>query len=160
MHVDKAWPCVISACVSMSTHVLQAVMLGPLLMAGLTDGSRQITANASNLAPLVSDVNTTGLVSLRALHPSMKPPGTPQRYLQHTGVQVLVATVSDSNAGAMAATFRVVQMLDRETVMLESMDRPGHYIQSDQVMHMSDAAWMLGQQHRHENVHKCRCMEW
>ena len=56
---------------------LQAVMIGPLTMAGLTDGSRKITANASDLASLVSDVKEEGLVSLRLLDASDVPLGNP-----------------------------------------------------------------------------------
>ena len=88
-------------------------MIGPLLMAGLTDGSRQITANASDLAPLVSDARTEGLVSLRLLNPLETPLGTPQQYLQHSGGTVAALEVGSSNAAKMAATFRMLHLNHR-----------------------------------------------
>ena len=96
---------------------LQAVMIGPLTMAGLTDGSRKITANASDLASLVSDVKEEGLVSLRLLDasdvPLGNPLGTPTHHLQHTGENFQLGEVTGSNAAKMAATFRVVQLDQR-----------------------------------------------
>ena len=45
-------------------HV-QAVMMGPLVMAGLTDGPRQIQADPSTVAELLSEVPAGGLVEIR-----------------------------------------------------------------------------------------------
>lgn len=85
-------------------------MIGPLLMAGLTDGSRKITANASNLAPHVSDVSNEGLVSLKLLNPSGTPLSRPAKHLHHVGAGVMLGDVSGSNAKKMSATFRMVQL--------------------------------------------------
>lgn len=96
------------------TWPLQAVMMGPLTMAGLTDGSRKITANASDLASLVSDVKEEGLVSLKLLGASRTPlgttQGTPTQHLQHTGEKFKLGEVAGSNAAKMSATFRIVQL--------------------------------------------------
>ena len=45
-------------------HV-QAVVMGPLVMAGLTDGPRQIQADPSAVAELLSEVPAGGLVEIR-----------------------------------------------------------------------------------------------
>ncbi len=45
-------------------HV-QAVMMGPLVMAGLTEGTRQIQADPSAVAELLSEVPAGGLVEIR-----------------------------------------------------------------------------------------------
>lgn len=44
---------------------MQAVMMGPLVMAGLTDGPRQIQADPSAVADLLSEVPAGGLVEVR-----------------------------------------------------------------------------------------------
>ncbi|DBA96514.1 hypothetical protein WJX77_003023 [Trebouxia sp. C0004] len=114
---------------------LKAVMAGPMLLAGLTDDSRKITANASNLASHVSEVSTEGLVSLRLQ-------GSPDIYLQQLGTQVMAGPLQQGNAAAMAATFRMLdisasearpltQMSDGQQLVLESMHRPGHVIMQD-----------------------------
>ena len=82
-------------------------MIGPMLMAGLTESSRIITANASNLAPLVSELSTGGLVSLRLS-------GSPDVYLQQQDGQIVAQSLqSGSNAAAMAATFRMLDVSQR-----------------------------------------------
>ena len=43
---------------------MQAVMMGPLVMAGLTDGPRQIQADPSAVAGLLSEVPAGGLVEV------------------------------------------------------------------------------------------------
>ncbi|KAA6427609.1 MAG: hypothetical protein FRX49_02272 [Trebouxia sp. A1-2] len=114
---------------------LKAVMAGPMLMAGLTDDSRKITANASDLASQVSEASTEGLVSLRLQ-------GSPNTYLQQLGTQIVAGPLQQGNAAAMAATFRmldisasearpVTQMSDGQQLVLESMHRPGHVIMQD-----------------------------
>ena len=99
------------------TWPLQAVMMGPLTMAGLTGGSREITANASDLASLVTDVKEEGLVSLKLLGASSTPlgttQGTPTQHLQHTGEKFKLGQVAGSNAAKMSATFRIVQLDQR-----------------------------------------------
>ncbi len=87
-------------------HIVQAVMAGPLLMAGLTDDTRKITANASDLASHVSEVSTEGLVSLRLK-------GTSDIYLQQMGTQVVAGPLQQGNAAAMAATFRMLDITTR-----------------------------------------------
>ena len=83
---------------------VQALMIGPMLMAGLTESSRIITANASNLAPLVSELPTEGLVSLRLS-------GSADVYLQQQDGQIVAQPLqSQSNAAAMAATFRMLDV--------------------------------------------------
>jgi len=87
-------------------HLVQAVMAGPMLMAGLTEDSRKITANASDLASHVSQVSTEGLVSLRLQ-------GSPNIYLQQLGTQVVAGPLRQGNAAAMAATFRMLDISAR-----------------------------------------------
>lgn len=114
---------------------LKAVMAGPMLMAGLTDDSRKITANASDLASHVSEVSTEGLVSLRLQ-------GSPSVYLQQLGIHVVAGPLEQGNAAAMAATFRMLDistsaarpvtgMSDGQQLVLESMHLPGHVIVQD-----------------------------
>ena len=87
-------------------HLVQAVMAGPMLMAGLTDDSRKITANASDLASHVSEISTEGLVSLRLQ-------GSPSVYLQQLGIHVVAGPLQQGNAAAMAATFRMLDISTR-----------------------------------------------
>ncbi len=91
-------------------HVVQAVMAGPMLMAGLTDDTRKITANASDLASHVSEVSTEGLVSLRLQ-------GSPNTYLQQMGTQVVAGPLQQGNAAAMAATFRMLDISARSAFL-------------------------------------------
>jgi len=65
-------------------HPVQAVMVGPLVMAGLTDGPRQIEADPSAVAELLSDVPSSSLVELR-------PNGKASGRLRYTGSDVEVA---------------------------------------------------------------------
>ncbi len=85
-------------------------MAGPMLMAGLTDDTRKITANASDLASHVSKVTTEGLVSLRLQ-------GSRYIYLQYTGSQVVAGPVQQGNAAAMAATFRMLDISARSAFL-------------------------------------------
>ena len=86
---------------------MQAVMIGPMLMAGLTEDSRHIKANASNLAPQVSEVSLEGLISLRLA-------GSTTTYLQQQGSWVVAEPVQPHcNAAAMAATFRMLDVSHR-----------------------------------------------
>ena len=78
-------------------------MIGPMLMAGLTHDTRKITANASDLAPHVSEVSTTGLASLR-LH------GSSDVYLQQLDNQVVAGCLQQGDAAAIAATFRMLSL--------------------------------------------------
>ena len=87
-------------------HLAQAVMAGPMLMAGLTDDTRKITANASDLASHVSEISTEGFVSLRLQDSS-------DVYLQQMGTQVVAGTLQQGNAAAMAATFRMLDISAR-----------------------------------------------
>ena len=45
------------------SHV-QAIMVGPLLMAGLTEGSRRLVADPDTVASLLSDVSSESLVEI------------------------------------------------------------------------------------------------
>lgn len=91
-------------------HLVQAVMAGPMLMAGLTDDSRKITANASDLASQVSEASTEGLVSLRLQ-------GSPNTYLQQLGTQIVAGPLQQGNAAAMAATFRMLDISARSAFL-------------------------------------------
>lgn len=72
---------------------MQAVMLGPHVMAGLTHNSRKIAAFPSALPSMVTDLSTDGLVSIRM--PAALSPNTTDRqynssmpnelFLQHRG---------------------------------------------------------------------------
>ena len=46
-------------------RLAQAVMMGPLVMAGLTEGPRQIQADPAAVAGLLLDVSMGGLVQVR-----------------------------------------------------------------------------------------------
>ncbi len=87
----------------------QAVMIGPMLMAGLTEDTRRIKANASNLTPVVSEVSTDGLLSLRLQ-------GSADAYLQQQGNELAVGRLQPGNAAAMAATFRMLDVTYRSDV--------------------------------------------
>ena len=76
-----------------------------MLMAGLTDGSRNIHANASNLASHIFELPEDGFVSLRLQ-------GSDGIYLQQQGRHLVAEQLQDSNAYSMGATFR---MLDAST---------------------------------------------
>lgn len=71
---------------------LQAIMAGPLVMAGLTDGSRTIQADPGAVAELLSPLASGGLVELRL-------GGKVSDRLRHSGRSVQVA--SDSVAPAL-----------------------------------------------------------
>lgn len=93
-------------------------MIGPLMMAGLTDSSRQITANASDLAPHISDITSEGLVSLKMLNMHVNRP----QHLHHVAAGVTVGPIQGSNAEKMSATFRMLQLGDRyQTPVVRSL---------------------------------------
>ena len=81
-------------------------MIGPMLMAGLTENTRSILANASNLTPLVSELSVEGLVSLSL-------PGSADVYMQQQDKCLVAGYVQPGNAAAMAATFRMLDISRR-----------------------------------------------
>ena len=81
-------------------------MIGPMLLAGLTDGSRTIHANASDLAPHVTELAQDGLVSLKLQ-------GSDNVYLQQQSKLTVADQLQPNNAAAMAATFRMVNISTR-----------------------------------------------
>ena len=100
MHVSGKWV----------MYAFQAVLIGPMLMAGLTQGTRTIHANASDLAPQVTELTEDGLVSLKLQ-------GMENIYLQQQGRQVVADQLHPGNAAAMAATFRMVNLTTRSGCM-------------------------------------------
>ena len=63
---------------------MQAVMMGPLVMAGLTEGPRQIQADPGAVAELLSEVPAGGLVEIRLADQASS-------YLRSSGRKVEVA---------------------------------------------------------------------
>jgi hypothetical protein len=75
-------------------------MMGPHVMAALTPDTRKITADADDVATLVSDVPSGGrLVTIHA-------DGNPNAVLRHDGQQLRVGSPAGPGGG-MAATFRM-----------------------------------------------------
>lgn len=84
---------------------LQAVMMGPLLMAGITNGSRSIQADPSKVAELLTDVSSKGLVSLTI-------PGDLPLHIRHDG-DMLRAKTMNSAAYSLDASFRLLSRDNR-----------------------------------------------
>ena len=57
---------------------MQAIMVGPLLMAGLTEGSRRLVADPGAVATLLSDLSSDSLVEISI-------EGDASRRLRHAG---------------------------------------------------------------------------
>ena len=78
--------------------------MGPLLMAGLTDGERGIAADPAAVADLLSDVTNEGLVSIRI-------PGDVPTYLCREGSRLVLCT--NATVPGLDAVFRIMQENDR-----------------------------------------------
>ncbi|KAK9805585.1 hypothetical protein WJX72_006497 [[Myrmecia] bisecta] len=138
---------------------LQSVMMGPLVMAGLTPDTRTIALDPATLASHVSDVATQGLVSIRVAPADQHSPHSMDRsmYLRHSASAVVAAPLSDIHS-PMDATFRLVkapgsgtgpggvvgsanvalealemaELADGMHIVLESMQWPGRLVAVDQ----------------------------
>lgn len=75
---------------------VQAVTLGPYVMAALTDKDRSISLDPANIADHVHDVNPKGFISVRA---------SDGRVLKQTGLSIALAEES-SCLSKMECTFR------------------------------------------------------
>lgn len=84
---------------------LQAVMMGPLLMAGLTHGDRSIEADPGKVADLLTDVSSKGLASL------VLPAADPPMHIRHDG-NILRADMTRA-ATSLDGTFRLLSLDDR-----------------------------------------------
>ncbi|GAB4818253.1 hypothetical protein N2152v2_005299 [Parachlorella kessleri] len=130
---------------------LKAVMMGPLLMAGLTDDTRDLEADPEHIEDAIRLPDPHGLVSLEAglttggsqpvVHYAQKPQKTPLLLHARAGGQVAAApkeALLATRAAAMDATYRLVPGGDtadaphqQQRVTLESMSRPGFYLCTD-----------------------------
>jgi hypothetical protein len=87
----------------------QAVMMGPLLMAGLTDGPRTIAADPAAVPRLLSDLPSRGLFSL--LVSARDPP----QILRRQGLQLGVVAVEDLEP-SLDAAFRLLRRDSRHVL--------------------------------------------
>ncbi|CAL8460830.1 g361 [Coccomyxa elongata] len=115
-----------------------AVMMGPLLMAGLTHGPRSIEADPRKVADLLTDVSSKGLASL--VFSAADPP----MHIRHDGTMLRADTTRA--ASSLDSTFRLLSLNDRDPeqfapaaswssgdiVILEAASMPGVYV------HVSD----------------------
>lgn len=84
---------------------MQAIMMGPLLMAGLTNGPRSIEADPSRISELLTDVSNEGLVSLAV-------PGDVPEHIRHSGAMLSAVSSIDAPL-SLDATFRLLRVHDR-----------------------------------------------
>ena len=79
--------------------------MGPLLMAGITNGSRSIQADPSKVADLLTDISSQGLASLTI-------PGDQPLHIRHEG-DIMRTETTNSAAYSLDATFRLLSLDDR-----------------------------------------------
>lgn len=75
-------------------------MIGPFVMAALTDGQHSIQADPKNIAKLVQNVSTDGLVSFK------QPDGT---FLKQSGVSGISSVAREDCLPLMECTFRLLE---------------------------------------------------
>ena len=91
---------------------VQAIMAGPFVMAGMTDGSRLVVAEPESVAARISNaMPSMGLVSLRVTpRNTSRAVGGAQSYLRRVGQRLAVGLPGKN---LMEATFRLVDVTKR-----------------------------------------------